>query len=292
MGIGGRRMLVWHVIAIILTCAVALPVSVKVVFADDDTTLMSMFLAVFGSMVAFTTMSFVGTFWRMEKNALSARLTKAMPGKCVACGKPILPGENRSDYHFVRDNWTTHTGTLSVHHNPECAGAGLGFLEKYSQEDDKNTMVAVHRIGDRTYLYDFLVNDNGFFFKISAPHDTLNDATISFLRAYRRSHDVVLAVRHGTYTPDRIPILLPAQSPHINQAEFSGKAHQKAIREAETVADRGVAVLGCSGIQEAKILSQYARDTFIEFSAGSPVNALKPTVEDPKRSRPSRDHKG
>ena len=92
-------------------------------------------------------------------------------------------------------------------------------------------------------------------------------------RAYRRSPDVVLAVRHGGDKSNRIPILLPAKSPHIDQAVFSGKAREKAMLESEAIADRGVAVLGCSRIQEAKILSQYARDTFIEFKAGSPVVA-------------------
>ena len=101
----------------------------------------------------------------------------------------------------------------------------------------------------------------------------MNDATISFLRTYRRSHDIMLVVRHGGDKSNRIPILLPAKSPLINQAAFSEKARKKAMLEAEAIADRGVAVLGCSRIQEAKILSRYARVTFIEFKAGSPVVA-------------------
>ena len=258
---------------IMLACAVALPVSVWAVSANEFATVLSIIPTVLGTMMAITFMSIDGVFHRMNKNAMAARLVKTMPGKCVACNDPILPKEDHSNYHFMGDYWTSHTGTLSVHHNPECAGAGLGFLEKYSQEDDKNIMTAVHRIGDRTYSYDFIINEDGFWFKISAPYDRLNDATISFLRAYRRSHDVVLAVRYGADKPDRIPILLPEQSPHIDQAEFSGKARQKAILEAETIANRGVAVLGCSGIQEAKILSQYARDTFAGLKAGSPVAA-------------------
>ena len=258
---------------IMLACAIALPVSVWAVSADEFATALSIIPVALGTMTVIMFMDIEGTFHRMNKNAMAARLVKTMPGKCVACNEPILPREDHSDYHFMGDYWTSHTGTLSVHHNPECASSGLGFLEKYSQEDDKNIMTAVHRISNRTYSYDFLVNDDGFFFKISAPFDRLNDATISFLKAYRRSPDVVLAVRHGADKPDRIPILLPAKSPHIDQAEFSGKARQKAILEAETIADRGVAVLGCSGIQEAKILSQYARDTFAGLKAGSPVAA-------------------
>ena len=198
-------------------------------------------------------------------------------------------GDDHSNYHFVRDYWTSHTGTLSVHHRPECAGAGLGFLEKYSQDDDNNTMVAVHRIGNMTYSYDFLVNEDGFWFKISAPYDKVNDATISFLKAYRRSKDIVLAVRRWGDKSNRIPILLPAKSPHIDQAVFSGKARKKAMLEAEAIADRGVAVLGRNQIQEARILSRYARATFIKLNAGSPMNTCKITVEDPKHSQPCQD---
>ena len=264
-------MLVWHAIAIILACAVTLPVTVNAAFADHDKTLMSIAAAVFGAMMSIGFLLIFGIFYRMNKSALAAKLVKTMPNQCVTCNKPIMSSENHSDYHFVQNDWTSHIGTLSVHHKPECTGVGLKFLEKHSRDDDKNCMTAVHRIDGKTYSYDFFMNKDGLWFKISTPYDTLHDATIKFLRTYRRSPDVVLALRHGADKPDRIPILLSTKNPHIDQATFTGKAHKKAMQEADTMADRGVAVLGCSQIQEAKILSQYAKDTFIGLKASRAI---------------------
>ncbi len=267
-------MLVWHAITIILACAIGLSISVEVAFADWTITLMvgmfSAFVSIFGIML----LAAIGTFNRMSRNALAARLIKTMPGKCIACNKPILPGEDHSDYHIVNYYWTSHIGTLSVHHRTECTDVGIEFLEKHSKKLDKGSMTAVHRIGDRTYSYDLLVDKKGFWFIVKTPeYDKWHDATIAFLRTYRRSPDVVLAVRRGVDESDRIPILVSTTNPHINQAALAGKARQKAMLEAETMADRGMAVVGGNLDQETTVLAQYARATFIEFNAGSPVVA-------------------
>ena len=284
-------MLVWHAITIILACAVALPVSVTVAFSDITVTFVTTVIALFGAMAVLVNMILCGQFRRLSRNALASRLVKTMPGQCIECNKPILTGEDHSDYHFVQDLWTSHIGTLSVHHKPECAGAGLEFLEKCSQGAGKNRMIAVHRIDGKTYSYDFLVDENRFWFRTFTPHGDPHDATIAFLRTYRRSPDVVLAVRHGAGKSNQIPILVSTKNQHIDQAAIAGKARQKAMLEAETMADRGMTVVGGNLDQETTVLSQYARATFIEFNAGSPVNACKPTVEDPKHSQPDRDHK-
>ena len=267
-------MLVWHAITIILACAVGLSISVEVAFADWKITFVVGVLSAFVSFFGIILLTLYGTFDRMSRNALAARLIKTMPGKCIACNRPILPGEDHSDYHIVNYYWTSHVGTLSVHHKPECAGAGLKFLEKHSQEDGKNRMVAVHRIDGKTYSYDFLINENRFWFRTFTPeYGKPHDATIAFMRTYRRLPDVVLAVRHGTGKSNQIPILMSTKSPHIDQATLAGKARQKAMQEAETTADFRMAVMGSNLDQETTILAQYARATFIGLKASRAITA-------------------
>ena len=263
----------WHAIAIILACAVALPVLVTVAFSDTTATFVTTMIAMFATMVVIVNMILYGKFRRLNRNALAARLVKTMPGQCIACDKPILTGEDHSDYHFVQDLWASHVGTLSVHHKPECAGAGLEFLEKHSQEDGKNRMIAVHRIDGKTYSYDFLVDENGFWFRTFTPYGDPHDATIAFLRTYRCSPDVVLAVRRGSDKSSHIPILLSAKSPHIDQMAFAGKSRQNAMKKAEATADREMSVLGGNLDQETAVLAQYARATFIGLKASRAITA-------------------
>ena len=269
--VGGRKMLVWHAQAIIAAFFFAPLVFVIVVFPDMMWITLASIFAFFGIVVTYAGLMDNGIINRMDINTLVAKLIKTMSNQCVACGKPILPGENHSDYHFVQNHWTSHIGTLSVHHKPECAGAGLGFLEKHSQDADKRNMIAVHRIGNRTYSLAFLMKDGKFWFSISTPYNKPYDATIDFLRTYRRSPDVVLAVRHGSDKSSRIPILLSAKSPHIDQMAFAGKTRQKAMKKAEVTADREMSVLGCNQTQEIKILSQYARNTFVGLKASRAI---------------------
>ena len=267
-------MLVWHAITIILACAIGLTVSVEAAFADMMITTGVGAFSAFMSFLGIMFLALFGAFNRMSRNALATRLIKTMPGKCIACNKPILPSEDHSDYHIVNYYWTSHIGTLSVHHRPECTNVGIEFLEKHSKKLDKGSMIAVHRIGDRTYSYDFLVDKKGFWFIVKTPeYDKWHDATIAFLRTYRRSPDVVLAVRLGADESYRIPILVSTKNQHIDQAAIAGKARQKAMLEAETMADRGMTVVGGNLDQETTVLAQYARATFIEFNAGSPVVA-------------------
>lgn len=264
-------MLMWHAQAIIAAFFFAPLVLVIVAFPAMEWIVLAGTFTLFGIVVTYAGLTDNGTINRMNINTLVAKLIKTMPNQCVACGKPILPGEDHSDYHFVQNHWTSHIGTLSVHHKPECAGAGLRFLEKHSQDADKRNMIAVHRIGNRTYSLAFLMKDGKFWFNIATPYNRPYDATIDFLKTYRRSPDVVLAVRRGTDKSSCIPILLSAKSPHIEQMAFAGKSRQNAMRKAEATADREMSVLGCNQTQEIKILSQYARDTFIGLKASRAI---------------------